>query len=591
MHTVRIAPYNQNIAAQGTALPQANIPGSYHLDAHTARQLGNVGNALQDLAGIELRMKESRRADALNMARTSYLNDIIREEERLTREDTDYDTQRERYVQFQRERRDFYSAGLDADLRPDFVASILLPSSEREFQVGRLAVAGQNDRILANANRQIDDLVAQTGADPVKNAQTFGLLNQIVGTLVTRKVISQVQAGEVFAHAREQMGLNKIAAEAEAAAAARVEIRTAAYDRLTALPREEAFKTLAAPEFRSQMGLDEAEAANLKGMLQTRFTHEDARQAKAKEEYESDLFSRAADLALGTAAGGAAADPVAARQMILDSDLDEPVKAKAAQTLASGGLNRADDHVYVNALTACLAADPGRVSDAEIRRGVLTGQLTVGTRDRLLDLKELAKGPQQNLIAAANKAIDEAFRSAPLARDTPELAAAEYKTKQDLYFRMTEAKDKGNLAELLDPAGSKYILPGIVQRHRPSPMDLVVAGLSRAQENMDSVAKGAARRTVDGNAAEDSGAGASENAAQPLAAKETAGDAAKDTPKTGKNRTKNAAGGKAKDEAAAIQAAAAENTPPPQPEARQRAPRQGIESYLANYQAELGGLN
>ena len=52
MHTVRIAPYNQNIAAQGTALPQANIPGSYHLDAHTARQLGNVGNALQDLAGI-----------------------------------------------------------------------------------------------------------------------------------------------------------------------------------------------------------------------------------------------------------------------------------------------------------------------------------------------------------------------------------------------------------------------------------------------------------------------------------------------------------------------------------------------------------
>ena len=87
MHTVKIAPYNQNIAPQGTALPQANIPGSYHLDAHTARQLGNVGNALQDLAGIELRMKESRRADALNMARTSYLNDIIREEERLTRAD------------------------------------------------------------------------------------------------------------------------------------------------------------------------------------------------------------------------------------------------------------------------------------------------------------------------------------------------------------------------------------------------------------------------------------------------------------------------------------------------------------------------
>ena len=80
MHTGRINTYNQNIAPQGTALPQANIPGGYHLDAYTARHLGNVSNALQDLAGLELRMKESRRADALNMARTSYLNDIIREE-------------------------------------------------------------------------------------------------------------------------------------------------------------------------------------------------------------------------------------------------------------------------------------------------------------------------------------------------------------------------------------------------------------------------------------------------------------------------------------------------------------------------------
>ena len=215
MHTVRINTYNQNIAPQGTALPQANIPGGYHLDAYTARHLGNVSNALQDLAGLELRMKESRRADALNMARTSYLNDIIREEERLTTEDTDYDTQRERYVQFQRERRDFYSAGLDADLRPDFVSSILLPSSEREFQVGRLALAGQNDRILANANQQIGDLIAQSGADPAKNVEAFDLIDQMLGTLVTRKVISQSQANGVLTHAREQMRLNRWANDAE----------------------------------------------------------------------------------------------------------------------------------------------------------------------------------------------------------------------------------------------------------------------------------------------------------------------------------------------------------------------------------------
>ena len=108
MPTVRINTYDQNTGVNGAALPQANIPGNFQIEANAARQFRMLGNALRGLAGVELRMRDAQRADQLNAARQNYMNDILREEERLGNEDTDYETQRERYVQFQKERRDFY---------------------------------------------------------------------------------------------------------------------------------------------------------------------------------------------------------------------------------------------------------------------------------------------------------------------------------------------------------------------------------------------------------------------------------------------------------------------------------------------------
>ena len=209
MPTVRINTYDQNTGVNGAALPQANIPGNFQIEANAARQFRMLGNALRGLAGVELRMRDAQRADQLNAARVNYMNDISREQERLANEDTDYETQRARYVQFQKERRDFYGGQLDQDLLQDFDTSILLPSTQHEFQVGSMAMAGLNDRVLANASQQISDLTSQSGFDQAKDDESMGMIEQILGTMVNNKVISQVKAREVLDNSRKTMRLNK----------------------------------------------------------------------------------------------------------------------------------------------------------------------------------------------------------------------------------------------------------------------------------------------------------------------------------------------------------------------------------------------
>ena len=209
MATVRINTYDQQTGVNGAPLPQANIPGNFQIEANAARQFRMLGNALRGLAGVELRMRDAQRADQLNAARVNYMNDISREQERLANEDTDYETQRARYVQFQKERRDFYGGQLDQDLLQDFDTSILLPSTQHEFQVGSMAMAGLNDRVLANASQQISDLTSQSGFDQAKDDESMGMIEQILGTMVNNKVISQVKAREVLDNSRKTMRLNK----------------------------------------------------------------------------------------------------------------------------------------------------------------------------------------------------------------------------------------------------------------------------------------------------------------------------------------------------------------------------------------------
>ena len=210
MPTVRINTYDQNTGVNGAALPQANIPGNFQIEANAARQFRMLGNALRGLAGVELRMRDAQRADQLNAARVNYMNDISREQERLANEDTDYETQRARYVQFQKERRDFYGGQLDQDLLQDFDTSILLPSTQREFSVGSAAMAGLNDRIISNVNQRISDLTSQSGFDRAKDDEALGMIEQELSTLVNTKVIGQDKAREILENSRNQMQLNQL---------------------------------------------------------------------------------------------------------------------------------------------------------------------------------------------------------------------------------------------------------------------------------------------------------------------------------------------------------------------------------------------
>lgn len=198
MPTVRINTYDQNTGPQGAALPQANIPGNFQIEANAARQYGMLADRLRGLAGVELRMRDAKRADQLNAATANYMNDIMREQERLGNEDTDYETQRNRYVQFQQERAKFYGSQLGDDLRSDFDTAILLPSTEHEFQVGQAAMAGLNDRIISNVNQRITDLTSQSGFDRAKDDESLRLIEQELATLVNNKVIGQDKAREIL---------------------------------------------------------------------------------------------------------------------------------------------------------------------------------------------------------------------------------------------------------------------------------------------------------------------------------------------------------------------------------------------------------
>lgn len=210
MPTVRINTYDQTSGPNGAALPQASIPGNWQIEANAARNYSRLADGLRGLAGVELRMREAQRVDTLNAARVNYINDIAREQERLGNEDTDYETQRQRYVDFQKERAAFYGSQLDDTTRDEFNTSILLPSTEREFDVGKSAMAGLNDRIISNVNKRITDLTSQAGVDHGKDAESLKLIEQELATLVNNKVISQVKANEVFDNAKQSIQVNQL---------------------------------------------------------------------------------------------------------------------------------------------------------------------------------------------------------------------------------------------------------------------------------------------------------------------------------------------------------------------------------------------
>ena len=249
-------------------------------------------------------------------------------------------------------------------------------------------------------------------------------------------------------------------------AEARQQNRDAAFTAFSQMSFGTAMEALSSPKIRGQFGLDAMDAKEVEGMLHTHFNHMKDVQKWEREEYERGVVTQATDLALG--AQDIPADPVAARQMVIDSNLDGYSKVRALKSIESGEVGKSDDAAYVADLQSKIITSGGLLPENEILQGVLEGRMTLETKDKMLKLREQAQGPYKDLIGSADKAIDEAFKTSLLAAGTPEQAEAKYRAKQELQMLIQEGMGKGNLMELLDPANSKYILPGLLQRHQLS---------------------------------------------------------------------------------------------------------------------------
>lgn len=691
MGTVRINIYNPNVGVQGASAPQANIPGSLEVDAEYARNYQHLADSLRGLAGVELRMKDAARNDRLNSAKVNYLNDIMREAERMGNEDKDYETQRERYVQFQNERRQYYEDSLDDDqARQFFKNDVLIPTARHEFMVGQMAVTRLNDRIIANANEFVDNLTSQSGWDGQRDKDIDAALSGMFSGMVADGVISETQAQEALSKAKNKMKANQLSvlvqtdpgaileatqgfnapvdtlsrdgvigpsqgaqgqikgriydkavaagfdprmmlgiAEAESGfnpnaksqldekgryaaglfqfrgpagkevglideqgdrrldaeaningamrymktiedtvpgGKTRPDLMVAAwlmgpndpdiqagdvpadavdyvnkvfkygygengakglpreveayrnllaqgfdtqqvlgavslakesyskqaqgkaYDILSKLPLNEAVKVLADPEAQGWMGLETSDVQAVEGALYTHHNHMKAVKTEERESYETNIITQATDLSLG--ARDIPANPVAARQMIIDSDLDGYSKAKALKSIESDEVGKRDDAAYVSDLQTRIIKSRGIMPDSEILRGVLEGRMTLETKDKMLKLKEQAQGPYAGSIDSAYEFINEAFRGSIFMEGNPAVAKAKYEAKQELDLAVQDAMTKGNVAEILDPSSPRYILPGIVQRHYLTTQEQTKAGLDLIMQNQESARQG-----------------------------------------------------------------------------------------------------
>ena len=234
---------------------------------------------------------------------------------------------------------------------------------------------------------------------------------------------------------------------------------------------QEGISVLATSEGRARYGVSGKEAEEVSNLLYTRINHMKKAEKQQREEYERDIFTSAADLALGV--GGKSADPVSALRMVQESNLDGKTKLEVLKAIREGTLDQDDPSYITDVQTRIAANEP--VTDEELARAIATGRLSFKTKDRLLKLRDLADGPQGEIIKSAFNAINDAYKKSMMADGTPEQAQAHYAALHELQMAIDDAKEKGTIREVLDPASPKYILPGIMQRHQLSMQDQVRA--------------------------------------------------------------------------------------------------------------------
>ncbi len=246
----------------------------------------------------------------------------------------------------------------------------------------------------------------------------------------------------------------------------------AAFKFVADMPKAKALELLASPDGQNRLGIDAKQAVAVSNMLNTHWTHKNAAEKRAREDYDRDALTEAVNLAFGI--GGSQADPDAAYRMIRDDpNIDGKTKLETLKALQNGTLDTDDPSFVIDIKNRIAREQP--VTEADIARGVATGKLSFATKEKLIKLQETAQGPQGALIKYAFKALDSAFKKSMLADGTPEQALAHFAAQRELQGAIEQAQADGNLLDILNPQSKNYILPGIMQRHQLTMSDQVNA--------------------------------------------------------------------------------------------------------------------
>lgn len=246
----------------------------------------------------------------------------------------------------------------------------------------------------------------------------------------------------------------------------------AAFKFVADMPKAKALELLASPDGQNRLGIDAKQAVAVSNMLNTHWTHKNAAEKRAREDYDRDALTEAVNLAFGI--GGSQADPDAAYRMIRDDpNIDGKTKLETLKALQNGTLDTDDPSFVIDIKNRIAREQP--VTEADIARGVATGKLSFATKEKLIKLQETAQGPQGALIKYAFKALDSAFKKSMLADGTPEQALAHFAAQRELQDAIEQAQADGNLLDILNPQSKNYILPGIMQRHQLTMSDQVNA--------------------------------------------------------------------------------------------------------------------
>ena len=246
----------------------------------------------------------------------------------------------------------------------------------------------------------------------------------------------------------------------------------AAFKFVADMPKAKALELLASPDGQNRLGIDAKQAVAVSNMLNTHWTHKNAAEKRAREDYDRDALTEAVNLAFGI--GGGQADPDAAYRMIRDDpNIDGKTKLETLKALQNGTLDTDDPSFVIDIKNRIAREQP--VTEADIARGVATGKLSFATKEKLVKLQETAQGPQGALIKYAFKALDSAFKKSMLADGTPEQALAHFAAQRELQDAIEQAQADGNLLDILNPQSKNYILPGIMQRHQLTMSDQVNA--------------------------------------------------------------------------------------------------------------------